>query len=63
MIRLYPNELNANAVTKLAAKFPQTQMRVLLGNTPHIQLKCPRGCRNTEFLIDLLAKYNEFIKP
>jgi len=34
-----------------------------LGNTPHIQLKCPRGCRNTEFLIDLLAKYNEFIKP
>lgn len=63
VIRLYPNELNANAVTKLAAKFPQTQMRVLLGNTPHIQLKCPRGCRNTEFLIDLLAKYNEFIKP
>ena len=62
VIRLYPNELNANAVTKLAAKFPQTQMRVLLGSTPHIQLKCPRGCRNTEFLIDLLTKYNEFIK-
>lgn len=62
VIRLFPNEIHANAVTKLASSFPQTQMRVLLGNTPHIQLKCPRGCRNTEFLIELLTKYNEFIK-
>ncbi len=62
VIRLYPLEMNANAITKLAAKYPATQMRVLLGNTPHVQLKCPRGCRNTEFLIELLTKYNEFIK-
>lgn len=62
VIRLYPVEINAAAATKLAAKYPTIQMRVLLGNTPHIRLKCPRGCRNTEFLIELLQKYNECIE-
>ena len=47
-------------MTLLAAAYPQAGIRVLLGNAPHILLKVPKGERNTEFVLEILKKYNAF---
>ncbi len=59
-VRLYPHQMESKPVTLLAAAYPQAGIRVLLGNAPHILLKVPKGERNTEFVLEILKKYNAF---
>jgi len=59
-VRLYPHQMEAKPVTLLAAAYPAAGVKVLLGNTPHILLKVPKGERNTEFVREVLEKYLAF---
>ena len=59
-VRLYPHQMEAKPVTLLAAAYPMAGIKVLLGNAPHVLLKVPRGERNTEFIREILEKYNTF---
>ena len=59
-VRLYPHQMEAKPVTLLAAAYPAAGVKVLLGNTPHILLKVPKGERNTEFVREILEKYLAF---
>ncbi len=56
MVRLYQNPINSQAAQLLAAKYPMCQLRVQLGQSPHLVLKMKKGVRNTEFLLDLLRE-------
>ncbi len=58
IIKLYTNQINANAVQKLALSYPNLGVKVMLGQNPYVMLKLKKNVRNTEFLLELLQKYS-----
>ncbi|MBE6569937.1 MAG: transcription-repair coupling factor [Ruminococcaceae bacterium] len=62
VVRMYPYQMDAGAVTKLAETFPKAGTRVSLGQSPCFLMKVPKGERNTEFVLDILKKYTLFIQ-
>ncbi len=61
IIRLYTDSINPSAVQKLAGTYPQLGVKVMLGATPFVMLKMRKNIRNTEFLLEILEKYANFI--
>lgn len=57
VIRLYQDKLNPQAAQSLAVRYPGSQLRVVLGQTPHLLLKMKKGERNTEFILDVLKRF------
>jgi len=57
VIRLYQDKLDPKAAQYLAAKYPMCQLRVMLGQAPHMVMKLKKGERNTEFLIEVLKYF------
>ena len=54
IIRFYQDQLDPKAAQHLAVKYPVCQVKVMLGQYPHLVLKMKKGERNTEFIIELL---------
>ncbi len=54
IIRFYQDQLDPKAAQLLAVKYPVCQVKVMLGQFPHLMLKMKKGERNTEFIIELL---------
>ena len=62
VVKLYSENMNLTAAQKLSEKYPSLGMRMVLGQYPFLQMKKKQGERNTEFLIDILLKFNEMIE-
>ena len=61
VIRLYTNAINAQAVQRISLDYPTLGVKVMLGQSPFIMMRSSTKMRNTEFLIELLEKYNGYI--
>ncbi len=57
ILRLYQDALNPKAAQMLAARYPMCQLKVMLGQFPHLVMKMKRGERNTEFIIEVLKYF------
>ena len=62
-VRLYTSEINASAVNRLGTAYPSLGVRVTFGQNTCVTMKTGKNMRNTEFLIELLEKYNGFLAP
>jgi len=54
VIRLYQDKLDSAGAQLLALKYPMCQVKVMLGQAPHIMMKVKKGERNTEFIMEIL---------
>ena len=61
VVRLYTTDINPAAVQSLALTYPSLGVKVNLGQSPYIMMKAKKNMRNTEFLIEMLVKYNSFL--
>ncbi len=61
IVKLYTQKIDAGAVQRLAGVYPTLGVKVMLGANPYVLLKCRKGVRNTEFLLELMQKYCSFI--
>ncbi|MBE6599149.1 MAG: transcription-repair coupling factor [Ruminococcaceae bacterium] len=57
VIRLYQDNLNPKAAQSLAVKYPMCQLKVMLGQAPHLVMKMKKGERNTDFIIEILKYF------
>ncbi len=57
VLRLYQDDLNPRAAQHLAARYPLSQLKVMLGQYPHLVMKMKKGVRNTEFIMEVLRYF------
>jgi len=63
IIRLYTELINPSAVQQLAQAYPALGVKVMLGQNPFVMMKVRKNIRNTEFLLEILGKYSNFLTP
>ena len=59
-VKLYASSPDASKIQRLAAAYPLSGVRVMLGQNPYITMKTKKNMRNTEFLLEILRKYMSF---